>query len=507
MSIEEKTRTAVEKLLSEQQVAVFIVAYNAEKHIEKVIARIPDWVREKLAEIYVIDDSSSDQTYTVAKSLSINSEGKLNIYRTPYNQGYGGNQILGYQHAIEKQHDIVVLLHGDGQYAPEELPNILAPYAYPQVSAVFGSRFLNQGGALAGGMPKYKYIGNRILTWVQNKLLGAKLSEMHSGYRSYRMSNMEKIPFAYNSKGFDFDADIIIQFVEAGYSIVEVPIPTYYGDEICHVNGMQYAWRCVRACAINLLMKVELFYDPKFDLSHLQHNKRYIKKVSPRSLHAYVRNYQFIAGQSILDLGGGDGESVAKDLAQRSFKVTCLDQCEGKSEEQTGFEHLSCDLDSDWPAQLKARRFDACCALDVIEHLKEPEKGLAQLFQVTAEHGTVILSTGNVAFWPIRLMLLLGSFNYGRKGILDLTHKRLFTVRSFQRLVKYQGFDVIEAHGFGVPITDLAPNLPGVKLMEIVSHSLAKLWPGLFAYQILLVCRRPLSHKELMLGTFLDSKR
>ena len=495
-------KNSVLKILSEQNVAVFIVAYNAEKHIESVIARIPPWVREKLAEIYVIDDSSSDCTYNIARAIPQQNSHPLHIYRTPYNHGYGGNQILGYQHALEQGHDIVVLLHGDGQYAPEELPQILAPYAEPSVGAVFGSRFLSKGGALAGGMPKYKYLGNRILTYIQNKLLGAKLSEMHSGYRSYRMSCMKNLPFAFNSKGFDFDADIIIQFVEAGYSIVEVPIPTYYGDEICHVNGLQYAWRCVRACAINLLMKVELFYDPKFDLSHLEQKNRYSKKTSPRCLHAFVRAYPFIPGETLLDLGGGDGESVARDLARRGLRVTCVDQCHGFSDHKLGLTHIRCDLDEGWAQSLDKARFDACIALDVIEHLKSPEKGLSQLFEVTAEHGTVILSTGNVAFWPIRLMLLLGSFNYGRKGILDLTHKRLFTLKSFQRLIRYQGFEIMECRGYGVPISDLAPSLPLSVPLEILGHGLAQLWPGMFAYQILLVCRRPLSHKELMRGTF-----
>ena len=231
----------VQQVLNDHRVAVFIVAYNAEKHIEDVLKRIPNWVASKLAEIYIIDDSSSDRTFEVASALSKETFPQLNIYKTPYNQGYGGNQILGYQHAIEKGHDIVVLLHGDGQYAPEELPRLLEPYAKSDVGAVFGSRFLNHRGALDGGMPKYKYFGNRILTWVQNRLLGSRLSEMHSGYRSYRMSCLKKVPFTFNSKGFDFDADIIIQLIESGMNIHEVPIPTYYGDEICHVNGLQYA--------------------------------------------------------------------------------------------------------------------------------------------------------------------------------------------------------------------------------------------------------------------------
>jgi glycosyltransferase involved in cell wall biosynthesis len=308
-ALNEKMDQDVLQLLADQKVAVFIVAYNAEKHIESVIERVPYWVRCRLAEIYVIDDSSSDDTFGVAKRLAAREDLSLNIYRTPYNQGYGGNQILGYQHAIERGHDIVVLLHGDGQYAPEELPNILKPYVDSSVGAVFGSRFLSKGKALEGGMPKYKFFGNRVLTWWQNLLLGAKLSEMHSGYRSYRMSGMKKVPFAFNSKGFDFDADIIIQWIEAGERIVEVPIPTFYGDEICHVNGIQYAYRCIRACAINLLMKVELFYDPKFDLSHLKPSIQRRGK-SPYGMEAYVKNLAAQEDGEVLFIHRGSGDDL-----------------------------------------------------------------------------------------------------------------------------------------------------------------------------------------------------
>src|SRR5262249_49776715 len=148
-------------------------------------------------EVFVIDDSSTDDTvdravnikWAVGKSL-------LRVFKTPYNQGYGGNQRLGYLYAIEQGFDIIVLLHGDGQYAPESLPEILAEYSRARgADAVYGSRFLSRGGALRGRMPLYKYVGNRILTAIQNRLVGANLSEWHSGYRSYRTAALKKVPF------------------------------------------------------------------------------------------------------------------------------------------------------------------------------------------------------------------------------------------------------------------------------------------------------------------------
>ena len=132
------------RTLVENRVAVFIVCYNAEQHIEQVLGRIPDWVARKLAEVFIIDDSSQDATVKTAAAAEW-PEGKtsLRIFRTPYNQGYGGNQRLGYLYAIAQGFDIVVLLHGDGQYAPEFLPDILAAYSRPdRADAVYGSRFM-----------------------------------------------------------------------------------------------------------------------------------------------------------------------------------------------------------------------------------------------------------------------------------------------------------------------------------------------------------------------------
>src|SRR5258708_21520222 len=137
--------------------------------------------------------------------------------------------------------DIVVLLHGDGQYAPEFLPQMVEPLLRGEADAVFGSRMMTRGGALKGGMPLYKYIGNKVLTRVENRMLGTALTEFHSGYRAYRTKALCEVPFEYNTDAFDFDTQIIVQLVHAGKRIAEIPIPTFYGDEVCNVDGLKYA--------------------------------------------------------------------------------------------------------------------------------------------------------------------------------------------------------------------------------------------------------------------------
>jgi glycosyltransferase involved in cell wall biosynthesis len=203
-------------------------------------------VWEQVEEVFVIDDCSNDNTYYAALGYKLH-EGvdKLKVYRNQSNQGYGGNQKVGYQYAIEQGFDIVALVHGDGQYAPEVLGNLLAPLVRGDAEMVFGSRMAVPGAARAGGMPLYKYWGNRILTGIQNYLTGLHLSEYHSGYRLYSVDALKKIPFQSFTNTWHFDTQIILALAERGARIVELPIPTYYGDEICHVNGVPYAVNCV----------------------------------------------------------------------------------------------------------------------------------------------------------------------------------------------------------------------------------------------------------------------
>jgi len=492
-----------QRVLEENRVAIFIVAYNAERHIKKVLERIPPWIAERLAEIFIIDDHSSDNTFSVAANVEWPSHyAPLRIFRTPHNQGYGGNQRLGYLYAIEQGFDIVVLLHGDGQYAPEALPLILAPYA-DTAYAVFGSRFINPRDAIKGGMPLYKWVGNRILTKMQNLILGAKMSEMHSGYRSYRISALLQIPFTSNSLGFDFDADIIVQLHAAGFHITEVPIPTYYGDEICHVNGLKYAWQCVRTAVKYRIVQLELFYDPKFDIRR-QRPRVYTTKEAPTSLHHFIRHLPLDRGSSLLDVGGGDGEAVSRALADRGVEVTCIDQDANLADPQ--IKQIYVDLDQPWERQFEAEPYDTAIALDVLEHLKSPEQGVAEIFKYLKSGGKLYASTGNVAFLPVRLSLFLGWFNYGRRGILDLTHKRLFTVDSFRRLLKNAGFQIDRVIGFGPPLADLASGRSRIfELADRLLARLARAWPKLFAYQILIECTRTDSPADLMLQTFLPA--
>lgn len=230
------------------RIGILIVAYNAESTLDAVLRRIPPQVADKVEEIFVFDDCSTDLTAEVGgRHKDSPVAKKLTVHRNPVNLRYGGNQKKGYQYAMDRGLDVVVLLHGDGQYAPEVMEELLAPIEAGRADLVMGSRMMIPGAALSGRMPLYKYFGNRILSRTQNALLGTRFSEFHSGYRAYSVRALRSLDFAAMTDEWHFDTQIILRFLESGYRIEEVPIPTYYGEEICRVNGVPYAFKCIRA--------------------------------------------------------------------------------------------------------------------------------------------------------------------------------------------------------------------------------------------------------------------
>jgi glycosyltransferase involved in cell wall biosynthesis len=303
------------------KVGVLVVAYNAESTLRWVLDRIPLDLRAELAEVLVLDDHSSDSTFDVAHGyLASGTDIPITIIRHDHNLGYGGNQKAGYRYAIDHGWDVVVLLHGDGQYAPEKMADLLSPIVDGDADAVFGSRMLDPGGALRGGMPRYKYVGNRILTTAQNAITGARLSEWHSGYRAYRVMALADLPLVGNSDDFDFDTEIILQLLGADKRIVEVPIPTYYGDEISRVNGIAYA----RDIMIDTVRhRLGEYGFGRGDLG--RKSEPYEYKPSPNSSHAIVLELVPVGRPlKILDVGCGPGW-VAAELRRRGHHVTGVD--------------------------------------------------------------------------------------------------------------------------------------------------------------------------------------
>lgn len=210
-----------------KKVVVVLPAYNAALTLRKTISEIP---KDLVDEIVLVDDNSTDDTIAIAKEL-----GLKHIIRHEKNTGYGGNQKSCYDKALELGADIIVMLHPDYQYTPLLLMPMISVIGNGLYKVVFGSRILGKG-ALKGGMPIYKYISNRFLTFFQNLLMNQKLSEYHTGYRAYDKEVLLKVNFSNNSDDFIFDNQMIAQIFYNKFEIAEITCPTKYFEEASSIN-------------------------------------------------------------------------------------------------------------------------------------------------------------------------------------------------------------------------------------------------------------------------------
>lgn len=221
------------------QVAIMVPAYNAGKTMESVFERIPADVHARVVGYGVVNDGSSDDTAKVLCRLQSQYE-KLCPLHHDVNRGYGAAEKTLLDWALTTSADVLVLLHSDGQYAPEEIPRLLKPFESDGADIVQGSRMMEAGAALRGGMPRYKYVANRLLTALENIAFGMQMAEYHSGYMLYSRRVAQGIPYHKLSDSFCFDQEMLVSAHVKGYRIAQLPIPTHYGEEVSHLNPIQY---------------------------------------------------------------------------------------------------------------------------------------------------------------------------------------------------------------------------------------------------------------------------
>jgi glycosyltransferase involved in cell wall biosynthesis len=225
-------------MIGRQKIVVVLPAYNAERTLERTFREIP---LDLVDDVILIDDASVDQTVALARRLGIATL----VHER--NRGYGANQKTCYRAALERGADIVVMLHADYQYSPRLIPALAHLLGSGEFDVALGSRILG-AGAMRGGMPVYKYVSNRALTLVQNLLMGAKLSEYHTGYRAFTRAVLEALPLERNSDDFVFDAQMLSQILWAGFRVGEVTCPAKYFPEASSINfprSVRYGLGCL----------------------------------------------------------------------------------------------------------------------------------------------------------------------------------------------------------------------------------------------------------------------
>jgi glycosyltransferase involved in cell wall biosynthesis/precorrin-6B methylase 2 len=474
--------------VSGPRIGILIVAYNAASTLVTVLDRIPADFRERVSEVLVSDDYSSDDTYLIGLGYQqARTDLPITVIRQSHNLGYGGNQQAGYRWAIEQGFDIVVLLHADGQYAPEFLPQIVEPLERGDADAVFGSRMMTPGGARRGGMPLYKVVGNTILTRMQNSVVGEHLTEWHSGYRAYSVATLADLPFEQLSPDYNFDTQIILQLHEAQKRIVELPIPTYYGDEISYVNGMKYARQCAKDVLRYRAHRMGLGTgEMAFNTSNDQPDDIALERVQGQVL----RLLEGKPASRVLDLGCGDG-SLAERLRAAGHTVVGVDQVKREGVGQRVDQFVEADLEDELPEEV-GDGFDVVVAIDVLGHVRDPEALLRRAGARLRPGGTLLVNVPNFGHWYPRARVALGRFDYDTRGILDRQHLRFFTKASALHAFDAAGLSVRQVQSVGLPIDLMVSRSGGQQRHSRVAGALqgvdrfgVRLHPSSFAYQFL----------------------
>ncbi len=240
-------------MINNKTITVVLPAYNAERTLVRTYNEIPFDVVDN---VVLVDDLSNDRTIDIARDLGIK-----HIINHSENKGYGGNQKTCYDKALELKSDIIVMLHPDYQYTPKLIHSMCYLIANGIYEVVLGSRILGRG-ALKGGMPLYKYIANRILTFIQNMLMNQKLSEYHTGYRAFSRNVLEVINYRVNSDDFVFDNQMIAQILYSGFEIAEITCPTKYFNDASSINvlrSINYGFGVLKVSIIYFLQKTGIF--------------------------------------------------------------------------------------------------------------------------------------------------------------------------------------------------------------------------------------------------------
>jgi glycosyltransferase involved in cell wall biosynthesis len=462
---------------------IVISARNAETTLASVLDRIPrDFVRSESMHVLVVDDASPDGTFQAGLDWAAGwTACGVSVLQNPRPQGYGGNLKLAFEYAVENRYEAVVLLHGDGKYAPERLPAIVEPILRGEADAVIGSRFLETSGPAEGGMPWLRRVTNRLLTPLQGRLLGLQLTDLHSGYRAYSTQALRAIPFQLNTDDLHFDTEVLIQLTRGSLRIAEVPIPTYYGDEISTRRGVAYVAHSLRSTLAAVFDSIGIKYRRQFDLSSGRPD--YSPKLGYPSSHTHAID-AVPRGARVLDLGCGRGY-IARELLAKGCEVVGVDDCDAPVGNLSQFIRWRLGESDELPFEVAD--FDYVLLLDIIEHLARPEDFLHNLRRSAGPSPPVmLLSVPNVGYFPMRLMLMLGQFNYGREGILDFTHTRLFTFGSLIDMLHQLGYAIHEVRGIPAPF----PKAIGTHWLSLALVRL-NAWfivvsRRLFAYQLFL---------------------
>jgi 2-polyprenyl-3-methyl-5-hydroxy-6-metoxy-1,4-benzoquinol methylase len=411
--------------------------------------------------IAVVDPGAGGLALSGARERA-GSDREIIVLHNQYDPGCGGDQKIAYAYAIAEEFDFVAMLPGDGSCGPAELPRLLEPLLAGEADAVLGlpeARGLHPSGVI-------RKLGRRVLG----------IAATETACRLFSVEALRKVPFRLNANDDSFDINLLTQFLEAGLRIAEIPVSAK-----AHRSPLQSARflrKAARTKAQHRIHRMGLFYQRRFDTT--PSNLQYDLKLGYASSHSYALD-AVPRGASVLDIGSGPG-GMARELLAKGCDVAVVDQF-APEEGDPRIAVFTQDLEQ--PPRFDVNRYQYLLMLDVIEHMKDPERCLDELrSRFDDRPKTLVLTTPNIAFVVQRVMLALGQFNYGKTGILDRTHTRLFTFRTLERLLRDAGFRIKTIRGVPAPFPKVLGNGVLGRTAVAVNTALIGVAKTLFSYQI-----------------------
>ena len=448
--------------------------------LRETLGRIPEELDDCFEEVVVMLDRPSRRAPFESDALLRGRRLRLRFHRPPHDSGYGAARKDAFEYALLKGFDQVIVMCGDASHPPEALPQLV------QQALRHPSRFvLARRPDEARPFLAYR-LSHRLSTFVQNRILGMRLSDYQTSFRVYPTEALRRIPFQLNSLGEQFDFEVLLQLRALGIPIHEELLPRGLGAERSRDGGfVTDAAGCASAIGYRL-HQMHVTRDGRYLVDHEIH---YTLKHSDTGSHVQI--VSAIAPRSrVLDLGCSSG-LLARPLREKDVQVTGVDAGPGDLLAKELAEYYQRDLEL--PLELPfGRVFGYVVCADVIEHLRNRGQLLRGARRYLKPDGRLIISTPNIALWFYRLSLLVGRFEYGPRGVLDETHVHLYTGSTFRREVENAGFDVLRQRVTALPfevVFESTGRSRFVRGLAIAYHWLARLWPSMFAYQYVLEAR------------------
>ncbi len=444
-----------------------------------LLKRLPAGLGAELVEIGVWSVAGGAELEPVRARFP---ELPLAIHRLPRGSRYGDVRKAAFERALATGATALLCMRGDASHPPEQLAELAAASARRPGELVIAGR-VHEWLRRPPGFPRLRLAAHRIATGLQNRILGLRLSDYHSGFRAVPVPALLRLPFQLCDPGRSFDMQFVIQCRALGVPIYEHPVPPSWAEYSSDLHGIAGV---ARACAGAIDYRLHQLHLLRRGRWFVDHGAAYTLKRSPSSSHMQILD-AIRPGSRVLDLGCSQG-LLARPLRERDVSVVGVDRHPPDEVASELAAYYQRDLEA--PLELPVgREFDYVILSDVIEHLRNRRELLRALRRFLVAGGRLIVSTPNVALWFYRLSLLLGRFEYGPRGVLDQTHVHLYTRASFRREIQRAGFRILGERVTALPfelVFESTGRSRSMRALDRAYHSLALLWPSFFSYQHIL---------------------